>query len=106
VLRDALRRIAAGDVRPEALDRIMDAAVVRPDAPLAEILAPYAPPPTPDVDALVGDAVARTRAMNGRSPGTLLRWALGEVMPRALGHADPRDVQRRLEERLAMTGAE
>jgi glutamyl-tRNA(Gln) amidotransferase subunit E len=106
VLRDALRRIAAGDVRPEALDRIVDAAVVRPDAPLAEILAPYAPPPTPDVDALVGDAVARARAMNGRSPGTLLRWALGEVMPRALGHADPRDVQRRLEERLAMTGAE
>jgi hypothetical protein len=44
--------------------------------------------------------------MNGRLPGTLLRWALGEVVPHALGHADPRDLRRRLEERLTAIGAE
>jgi Asp-tRNA(Asn)/Glu-tRNA(Gln) amidotransferase B subunit len=57
-------------------------------------------PPAPDLDALVGDAVSRARAMNGRSPGTQLRWAVGQVIPRTLGHADPREVQRRLEDRL------
>jgi glutamyl-tRNA(Gln) amidotransferase subunit E len=105
VLRDALRRIAAGDTRPEALDRIVDAAIAKPDAGVQEILAPFAPPPAPDIDALVDDAAARARAMHGRSPGTLLRWAMGEVMPRALGHADPQDVRRRLEDRLSLVGA-
>jgi glutamyl-tRNA(Gln) amidotransferase subunit E len=106
VLREVLGRMAAGDVRPEALDRIVDAVVTRPEASPAEILAPFVPPPAPDLDALIGAAVARSRTMDGRAPGALLRWAMGDVMPRALGHADPRDVQRRLEDRLSMIGAE
>jgi glutamyl-tRNA(Gln) amidotransferase subunit E len=104
VLRDAVARMAAGHIRPQALDRIVDAAVTRPGAGPREILAPFVPPPAPDLDALVGDAVARARTMDGRSPGTLLRWAVGEVIPHALGHADPREVQRRLEDRLTAIG--
>jgi glutamyl-tRNA(Gln) amidotransferase subunit E len=100
VLRDAVARIGAGEIRPEALDRIVDAAVTTPDASPRTILAPFMRPPAPDLDALVGDAVSRARAMNGRSPGTLLRWAVGQVIPPTLGHADPREVQRRLEDRL------
>jgi hypothetical protein len=96
--------MAAGHIRPQALDRIVDAAVTRPGAGPREILAPFVPPPAPDLDALVGDAVARARTMDGRSPGTLLRWAVGEVIPHTLGHADPREVQRRLEERLTAIG--
>jgi Glu-tRNA(Gln) amidotransferase subunit E-like FAD-binding protein len=105
VLQDALARIAAGDIRPEALDRIVDAAVTRPGTPPEEIVGPYAPPPA-DVDALLSGAVSRARTMTGRSLATLVRWAMGEVMPRALGQADPQDVRRRLEERLAATVAE
>jgi len=100
VLRDAVTRIGAGDVRPEALDRIVDAVLTAPEASPGTILAPFMPPPAPDIEALVGDAVSRARAMNGRSPGTLLRWAVGQVIPRTLGHADPREVERRLEDRL------
>jgi Asp-tRNA(Asn)/Glu-tRNA(Gln) amidotransferase B subunit len=54
----------------------------------------------------MGDAVSRARTMSGRRPDTLLRWTMGEVMPHALGHADPRDVERRLAERLTAVGAE
>jgi glutamyl-tRNA(Gln) amidotransferase subunit E len=106
VLQAALTRMAAGDVRREALDRIVDAALTKSGATSKEILAPFAPPPVPDLDALMGDAVSRARTMSGRRPDTLLRWTMGEVMPRALGHADPRDVERRLAERLTTVGAE
>ena len=106
VLREVVARIGAGEVRPEALDRIVDAAVTQPGAAPADLLTPFAPPPVVDADALIDDAVVRARTMDGRSPATLLRWAMGEVMPRALGQADPHDVRRRLEERLATMGAE
>jgi len=106
VLRDALARIAAGDIRAEALDRIVDAAVTQPGVPPAEVLAPFAPPPPADADQLVERAADAARRMPGRRPDTLLRWAMGEVMPRVLGQAGPRDVRRRLEERLAAIGAE
>jgi Glu-tRNA(Gln) amidotransferase subunit E-like FAD-binding protein len=105
VLQHAMARIAAGDVRPEALDRIVDAVVTRPGTPPAEIIAPFAPPP-PDVERLIADTASRARAMNGRSADTLLRWAMGEVMPGAIGQVDPRDVRRRLTDRLSMIGAE
>jgi glutamyl-tRNA(Gln) amidotransferase subunit E len=105
VLRDALARIAAGDIRAEALDRIVDAAVARPGVPPAEVLAPFAPPPPADTDRFVERAADAARRLTGRRPDTLLRWAIGEVMPRVLGQADPHDVRRRLEERLAAIGA-
>jgi len=105
VLRDALARIAAGEIRVEALDRIVDAAVAKPGATPAEVLAPFAPPPSVSVEQLVDGAVGTTRRMAGRGPETLLRWAMGQVMPRLLGRADPRDVRRRLEERLVGVGA-
>ncbi|HEX9631873.1 MAG TPA: Glu-tRNA(Gln) amidotransferase subunit GatE [Gemmatimonadales bacterium] len=105
VLREALARIAAGESRAEALDRIVDAAVMRPGAPPAEVLAPFAPPPPADANQLVERAGDAARRMTGRGPDTLLRWAMGEVMPRLLGRADPRDVRRRLEERLLGVGA-
>jgi len=104
-LRDALNRIAKGHIRAEALDRIVDAVVTRPGASLEEILAPFAPPPA-DLGRLVDEAVSAAGRMNGRPAATLVRWAMGEVMPRALGQADPRDVRRRLETRLATATAE
>jgi Asp-tRNA(Asn)/Glu-tRNA(Gln) amidotransferase B subunit len=69
------------------------------------VLAPFAPPPPVDANQLVERAGDAARRMTGRVPDTLLRWAMGEVMPRLLGRADPRDVRRRLEERLLGVGA-
>jgi glutamyl-tRNA(Gln) amidotransferase subunit E len=105
VLEDALARIGSGEIRVEALDRIVDAAITTPGAPPAAVLARFAPPPA-DAERLVDGAVAAAGKMAGRSPATLLRWAMGEVMPRLLGQANPVDVRRRLEERLASVGAE
>jgi glutamyl-tRNA(Gln) amidotransferase subunit E len=105
VLTDAVARMASGEIRAEALDRIVDAAITRPGVPAAQLLAPFAPPPS-DGEAVVDAAVSAAGRLNGRPLATRLRWAMGGVMPRLLGQADPEAIRRRLEERLAAVAAE
>ncbi len=97
-----VRAIDTGAVRPEALDRLVDAAIERPSATSEEILAPFQQTGggNAQLERAVDQVVTRATALNGRSQSTLLRWAMGEAMPGILGRADPAAVRARLEQRL------
>jgi glutamyl-tRNA(Gln) amidotransferase subunit E len=104
-VKAAVRAVAEGAIRPEALDRIVDAAVRQPDAATELILAPYRGDGGTAVNEAVDRAVARARTLRGRSLETLVLWAMGEVMPSLIGRADPQTVQRLLAARLNGTAA-
>jgi len=106
VLAEGIRRIDAGEIRAEALDRMVDAAVRRPHATVAELLAPFHPLEDGALDRVIRSAVARARALPERRPGMRVRWAMGEVMRGHVGRADPRAVDRRLSEQLAAAPSE
>ena len=107
-LAAALRAIDAGQIRPEVLDRIVDAAVARPDAGAGDVIGRF----RRDGDAAVAlhrvveDVTARARAMRGRRPDTLIRWAMGQAMRTLLGRADPAAVRRRLADGIAVPAPE
>jgi glutamyl-tRNA(Gln) amidotransferase subunit E len=100
VLGRVIRAIGAGEIRAEALDRLVDAAFARPDTTGDELLAPFRAAP-PVLARVVEHVAGGAGALNGRSPETLLRWAMGEAMRPLLGRADPVAVRRLLAERLA-----
>ena len=103
----ALEAIEAGTIRPEALDRIVDGAVVRPGADVADLVGPFgADGEGRGIDHVIDDVAARTRALPGRRPDTLLRWAMGEAMRSLLGRADPVVVRRRLAQGIAAAAPE
>lgn len=108
MLRGAVSRIAAGEIRPEALDRLVDAAVTAGDAAVEPTLARFVR--RPDDAALrerVIDRVAqRARALANRGPATRLRWSMGQAMPELLGRADPADVRRGLTDRLGASAGD
>ena len=108
ILQAALERIAAGAIRPEALDRLVDAAVTAPDGDAGSVLAPFErrPNDATQVDRAIAAAVEQAGALDGRAPDTLLRWAMGEVMPPLLGRVDPADLRRRLAARLGAPAAQ
>jgi glutamyl-tRNA(Gln) amidotransferase subunit E len=94
--------IDSGDVRPEALDRMVDALACEPETPAETIAARYRLQGD-EADQLAGavcDAALRSRKLAGRSTEVLLRWSMGEVMPGLLGRVDPAEVRRCLREAL------
>jgi hypothetical protein len=91
--------IRGAEVRPEALDRLVDVALERPGAAPDDLLAPFRAT-LPSQDTVLDEAAARARALPGRSPGAQLRWAMGEAMRALLGRADPGAVQAQLARRL------
>ena len=101
-----MRLINAGAIRAEALDRMVDAVVRRPDATVADLFAPFRISEDGVVDRTVRSSVERAQALPNRSPGTRVRWAMGEVMRNLVGRADPRAVERRLVEQLAASPSE
>jgi Asp-tRNA(Asn)/Glu-tRNA(Gln) amidotransferase B subunit len=52
------------------------------------------------------EVAGRARALTGREPDRLVRWAMGEAMARLLGRADPVAVRRGLAERLGAVASE
>jgi glutamyl-tRNA(Gln) amidotransferase subunit E len=94
--------IDSGDVRPEALDRMVDALAREPDTPAETIAARFRRQGDEAdlLDAAVRDVAVRSRTLAGRSTEALLRWSMGEVMPDLLGRVDPAEVRRRLREAL------
>jgi glutamyl-tRNA(Gln) amidotransferase subunit E len=107
-LRAAVAAIRDGEIRVEALDRLVDAACLHARAPAQEILAPYRTGAnSASIVATALDEVAgRARALTGREPDRLVRWAMGESMARLLGRADPVAVRRGLAERLGAVASE
>jgi glutamyl-tRNA(Gln) amidotransferase subunit E len=101
-LRSLMRAIDSGDVRGEALDRMVDALAREPDTKAQTIVARFRRRGDESdlLDAAVRDVVVRSKMLAGRSAEALLRWAMGEVMPVLLGRVDPAKVHRRLKEAL------
>jgi Glu-tRNA(Gln) amidotransferase subunit E-like FAD-binding protein len=100
-LVDGMRLMDAGVIRVEALDRMVDAAIRQPETPAAELFRPFRVSEDGVVDSVIRSAVERARALPGRSAGTRVRWAMGEVMRGLVGRADPRAVEQALAGQLA-----
>jgi Glu-tRNA(Gln) amidotransferase subunit E-like FAD-binding protein len=94
-----IRAVGGGEVRVEALDRLVDAAIER-SAPSWETRIAAFRARQPSLEPVVDEVAARARALTDRSPETRLRWAMGEAMRPLLGRADPEIVRRLLAARL------
>ncbi len=102
-LAPLVRDLAAGAVRMEAAERALDRLVTEPEVPAGTVLAAFAAGPGDEreLDGLVRRAVERSAPLRGKPRDTVLRWAMGEVMPSMIGRADPAAVRARLEAALA-----
>jgi aspartyl-tRNA(Asn)/glutamyl-tRNA(Gln) amidotransferase subunit B len=97
-LAPMLRAIEAGEIRPEALDRLLDVLIARPDVAVDDLLVRYCSG-ADDEDALtrrLTDVVVQAQSLTTASPDGVLRWAMGAVMPAFLGRLDPTQVREQL----------
>ncbi len=93
-----VRALEAGTVRLEATEAVLDDLAAAPSADADTILARYRRDDD-DVarfEAALADVAKAARHMNGRSPTTLMRWGMGQLMPAFLGRLDPAVVRGRL----------
>jgi glutamyl-tRNA(Gln) amidotransferase subunit E len=97
-LRPVVGAIVTGEVRPEAIDPVLDALIERADVPVDEVLAPFRSRPADreELDCVLAELAADAGALAGRPLETAIRWGMGEVMPRFLGRLDPSLVRARL----------
>ena len=94
-LAPLVRALEQGVLRPEAFERALDTAVVKPDVPLPDVLATYQAQPGDEarLDTVAADVAGQAHMMDGKSPEAVMRWAMGEVMPLFLGRIDPDTVR-------------
>jgi len=104
-LRAMLAAVASGDVRIEALPRMLDAAVGEPETHPEEIVGRFRRSEQLEDLLLttVQESARRAQALEERTPETRLRWAMGEAMRTLLGREDPRAARGQL---AAMLGIE
>jgi glutamyl-tRNA(Gln) amidotransferase subunit E len=103
-VRAVVEAVTNGGVRPEALTRMLDAAVAEADTDPEQITDRFRLAGDPDDLFLttVEHTAHRARALAGRTPHTRLRWAMGEAMRALLGRADPRAVWSQLARALSI----
>jgi Asp-tRNA(Asn)/Glu-tRNA(Gln) amidotransferase B subunit len=93
-MRAAVDAVAAGEVRAEALPRMLDAAVNDTHRTPTEIVASFsASPQDGSLGAILDEVALRARDREGLTPEASLRWAMGEAMRTLLGRADPSEVR-------------
>ena len=105
-LQPMVRAIQNGEVRLEAIERILDALIQDPDVPAEVILTPYKSRPQ-DMDELarvLEEVTAQASGLAGSSADVRLRWGIGQVMRRFIGRLDPTVVHERLRETLETVG--
>jgi glutamyl-tRNA(Gln) amidotransferase subunit E len=101
-IRPLVRAVEAGEIRAEALERGLDALMESGGADAEEILHRFR------IRGGEGQALAmairstveRSAVVSGRGRETVLRWAMGQVMPGLLGRVDPGAVRDLLMEAL------
>ncbi len=95
--------IANGALRPEAIEVALDRLCGEPLLPPSDILASLQPHEGDEraLAALIQRCVAQAPTLRRREEDSVMRWAMGEVMPPLLGRVAPAEVQRRLQEALA-----
>ena len=94
--------IDAGEIRIEAMERILDATLDRPNASAEELLEPFRRRQE-DIEMFESrllDLSKRSKPMRGKPADTVMRWAMGELMPSLLGRLDPSFVRERVTEVL------
>ena len=103
-----VRAVEEGKIRTEALTMALDDALRDPGRPVSEIVAGYRPlqEGSAAVAKLVKKAVKGAGTMEGRTPGTLLRWSMGEVMGELRGRVGPGVVQEMLARALGVRDEE
>ena len=102
LLAPLVRAVETGTLRPEALEPAFVLLIGANPRPVDEILARYRPAEDDArlVDARIAHVIATAHGLAGKLPDTLLRWAMGEVMPPLQGRVDPQRVRQRLDAAL------
>ena len=98
-LRPLVEALETGAFRPEAFERLLDALLEDPALPAEIVVAEAAPGEgdAADLDKLVAETAAKADELAGRPMETMMRWAMGQVMPEMLGRVAPDAVRARLE---------
>jgi glutamyl-tRNA(Gln) amidotransferase subunit E len=93
-LETMIASVSSGEIRPEALPRMLDAAVAESDQPAEAIVDRFRSPEDPDgsLRSVLEATVKQAQALEGRAPDTRLRWAMGQAMRSLVGRVDPGEV--------------
>jgi Asp-tRNA(Asn)/Glu-tRNA(Gln) amidotransferase B subunit len=105
-VRPLVTALEAGALRPEAFERALDALLEDPGLPAEVVLAEVrgTPGDGAELERLARETAERATALGGRPLATVLRWAMGQVMPEMLGRVAPDAVRAALQCALAQTG--
>ncbi|UCF20302.1 MAG: hypothetical protein JSU87_02520 [Gemmatimonadota bacterium] len=101
-LRPLVHAIEVGEILPEATERILDALIERNDLGAASVLAPYRrrSDDLEELERALEELASRASGLVNRPRDVLLRWAMGQVMPRFIGRLSPAIVRERVVEAL------
>jgi glutamyl-tRNA(Gln) amidotransferase subunit E len=107
-LAPMVRAIDTGEIRVEAIERILDAILERPSASADDVLDRFRPRPEDreTLEELLADVASRVESLHSKSFDAVGRWVLGEVLPPFLGRFDPCFVKGRVAEVLRQTWTE
>jgi glutamyl-tRNA(Gln) amidotransferase subunit E len=107
-LETLVRAIEAGEIRPEAMDRVLDELITRGDTPANDLMDRYRrrAGDEADLNLVLEEVVQHAAELPGRSIETLVRWGMGTLMRRFLGRLDPNQVKERLELELSAVAPE
>ena len=102
-LAPMVRAVESGEIRPEAMDRMLDDLVQEKDRSVEEVLARYRSRENDleELERVLQTATALAGQSTGKPAEAILRWAMGEVMPRFVGRLDPEWIQDQLSLALA-----
>jgi len=107
-LAPLVRALEAGELRPEVLSRAVDELLQRPERSAHEVLSAYRSHPDDlhQLEVLVAETAIHAHVLDGKSPAAVLRWGMGQVMPRFLGRVEPRLARDRLAAALGLGSLE
>lgn len=103
VLTAWVRAIEENTLRPEAIEAALDRLLDAPYTDAADVLGNLAPHPGDDkaLERLARQVREEANGLQRRNRDSVLRWAMGRVMPSMLGHVEPARVREHLESVLA-----
>jgi len=100
--------VESGDVRIEAVERLLDELCLEPDRSTTAVLERYRRQPNDETecDSAVLDVIRDSAQLEGKPVEAIIRWCMGRMMVRFLGRLDPAFVRERLEQTLAEAAPE
>jgi Glu-tRNA(Gln) amidotransferase subunit E-like FAD-binding protein len=100
--------IETGDVRLEAVERILDEVFLDAGRSVAEVVERYRkrPDDAEEFETALGEVLRDRAQLDGKPVDAIVRWGMGRLMARFLGRLDPAVVHERLVKALGETGLE